>query len=115
MSDYVTVAVATAVPRITDQSNSLNQVALYASAFFMTLASFQCSWGKSYKYLPLKRSFLMSILIFELGSLACGASKIRDIRMLITRMATGVAKNSKTFIAGRAITGIGGAGVIGGV
>ncbi|KAL2050628.1 hypothetical protein ABVK25_009136 [Lepraria finkii] len=90
--------VATAVPRITDQFNSLDQVGWYASAFFMTLASFQSSWGKAYKYLPLKWSFLMSVLIFELGSLACG-----------------VAKNSETLIAGRAITGLGGAGVIGGV
>lgn len=81
----------------------------------MTLASFQSAWGKAYKYLPLKWSFLVSILIFELGSLACGTSKIRDIGMLMTHMATGVAKNSETLIAGRAITGVGGAGVIGGV
>ncbi len=60
--------VATAVPRITDQFNSLDQVGWYASAFFMTLASFQSSLGKAYKYLPLKWSFLMSVLIFELGA-----------------------------------------------
>ena len=81
----------------------------------MTLASFQSSWGKAYKYLPLKWSFLASILIFELGSLACGKSKIRHIGIIMTQMATGVAKNSETLIAGRAITGMGGAGVIGGV
>ena len=57
----------------------------------------------------------MSVLIFELGSLACGTFKVYDMGMLITHMATGVAKNSETLIAGRAITGLGGAGVIGGV
>lgn len=57
----------------------------------------------------------MSVLIFELGSLACGTSKIRAIGMRITHMATGVAQNSETLIAGRAITGMGGAGVVGGV
>lgn len=81
----------------------------------MTLAAFQSSWGKAYKYFPLKWSFLMSVLIFELGSLACGTFKIHVMGMLITHMATGVAKNSETLIAGRAITGMGGAGVIGGV
>ncbi|KAI4242031.1 MAG: hypothetical protein L6R40_004258 [Gallowayella cf. fulva] len=90
--------VATAIPRITDEFHSLDQVGWYASAFLMTLASFQSSWGKAYKYLPLKWSFLASVLIFELGSLACA-----------------VAKNSTTLIAGRAITGVGGAGVLGGV
>ena len=106
---------ATAVPRITEEFHSLDQVGWYASAFFMTLASFQSSWGKAYKYLPLKWSFLMSVLIFEIGSLACGTFKIYNMGMLITHMATAVAKNSETLIAGRAITGLGGAGVIGGV
>lgn len=29
-------------------------------------------WGKAYKYFPLKISFLLSILLFEIGSLICG-------------------------------------------
>ncbi len=66
--------VATAVSRITDEFHGLNQVGWYASAFYMTLASFQSSWGKAYKYLPLKWTFLASVLIFELGSLICGTS-----------------------------------------
>ncbi|KAL8890820.1 MAG: hypothetical protein Q9215_002046 [Flavoplaca cf. flavocitrina] len=90
--------VATAIPRITDEFHSLDQVGWYASAFLMTLASFQSSWGKAYKYLPLKWSFLASVLIFEIGSLICA-----------------IAENSTTLIAGRAVTGIGGAGVLGGV
>lgn len=63
----------------------------------MTLASFQSTWGKAYKYFPLKASFLVSIFIFELGSLICA-----------------VANSSTTLIVGRAIAGAGGAGIASG-
>lgn len=89
--------VATAIPRITDEFHSLDQVGWYGSAFFLTIASFQSTWGKVYKYFPLKSSFLISILIFEIGSLVCG-----------------VAKSSTTLIVGRAIAGAGGAGIASG-
>ena len=89
--------VATAIPRITDEFHSLNDVGWYGSAFFLTLASFQSTWGKAYKYFPLKPAFLLSIGIFELGSLICG-----------------VAQNSVTLIVGRAIAGLGGAGIASG-
>lgn len=41
--------VATAIPRITDQFQSLNDVGWYGSAFFLTVAAFQSTWGKAYK------------------------------------------------------------------
>ena len=86
--------VATAIPKITDQFKSLDQVGWYGSAFFLTLGAFQSTWGKAYKYFPLKLSFLISIAIFEVGSLICA-----------------VANNSTTLIVGRAIAGAGGAGI----
>lgn len=89
--------VATAIPRITDQFHSLDQVGWYGSAFFLTLASFQSTWGKAYKYFPLKPSYLLSIFIFELGSLICAVSN-----------------SSTTLIIGRAIAGAGGAGIASG-
>lgn len=89
--------VATAIPAITDEFHSLNQVGWYGSAFFLTLGAFQSTWGKAYKYFPLKSSFLIAIGLFELGSLICG-----------------VAQNSTTLIIGRAIAGIGGAGIASG-
>ncbi|KAL8948042.1 MAG: hypothetical protein Q9222_005734 [Ikaeria aurantiellina] len=89
--------VATAIPKITDQFHSLDQVGWYGSAFFLTLAAFQSTWGKVYKYFPLKISFLLSIFIFEVGSLLCG-----------------VAPESTTLIIGRAIAGAGGAGIASG-
>lgn len=89
--------VATAIPRITDEFHSLDQVGWYGSAFFLTVGAFQSTWGKAYKYFPLKVTFLVSIAIFELGSLLCG-----------------VAQNSITLIVGRAIAGLGGAGIASG-
>ncbi|EJU00927.1 MFS multidrug transporter [Dacryopinax primogenitus] len=90
--------VATAIPRITDEFHSLDDVGWYGSAFFLTLASFQSTWGKAFKYFSLKYGVLLSIAIFELGSLICA-----------------VAPNSVTLIIGRAIAGLGAAGIASGV
>src|SRR6202000_3259223 len=54
-------------------------------------------WGKAYKYFPLKATLLISTFIFELGSLI-----------------SGVAQTSITLIVGRAIAGVGGAGIAAG-
>jgi hypothetical protein len=71
-ADIAETIVATAIPRITDQFHSLDQIGWYGSAFFLTLASFQSSWGKKYKFFPIKVTFMVAIAIFELGSLICG-------------------------------------------
>ena len=85
---------ATAIPKITDEFHGLSEVAWYGSAFFLTVGGFQSTWGKAYKYFSLKYMYLLSIIIFELGSLICG-----------------VAPNSKALIVGRAIAGLGAAGI----
>ena len=54
-------------------------------------------FGKLYKTFPTKTMFLISLTIFELGSAICG-----------------VAPSSVSFIVGRAISGLGAAGVIAG-
>ncbi|KAL2834781.1 MFS general substrate transporter [Aspergillus pseudoustus] len=90
--------VATAIPKITDQFHSLDDASWYGSAFLMTTGGFQSTWGKIYKYFPLKISFLGAVFIFEVGSLICG-----------------VAPNSVALIVGRAIAGIGAAGIGSGV
>jgi MFS family permease len=89
--------IATAIPKITKDLHSLEDVGWYGSAFLLTVATTQSFWGKLYKYFDLKTIFLTSIMIFEAGSLVCG-----------------LARNSDTLIVGRAITGIGAAGVISG-
>lgn len=63
----------------------------------MTTATLQPLWGKAYKFFPSKPVYLLSILIFEIGSLICA-----------------VAPTSAALIIGRAIAGVGGAGVTSG-
>jgi MFS family permease len=60
----------------------------------MTFGGFQSTWGKFYKYFSLKIYFMAAIAIFELGSLICG-----------------VAPGPTALIVGRAIAGVGGAGI----
>lgn len=86
--------VGTAIPKITDEFDGLNMVSWYGSVYFMTFGGFQPASGKFFKYFPLKLSFLGAIFIFMVGSLICA-----------------VAPNSTTFVVGRAIAGVGAAGV----
>lgn len=74
--------VATAIPRITDEFQSLEDVGWYGSAFFLTLAAFQSTWGKAYKYFDLKWAFLVSVAIFEVGSLICGMRYHKPLLLL---------------------------------
>jgi MFS family permease len=66
-------------------------------AYLLTTAAFQLIFGKLYTLFPIKLVFLGAIALFELGSLICG-----------------VAPNSVALIVGRAIAGIGSAGVFSG-
>ena len=84
---------ATAIPKITNQFRSLNDVGWYSSSYAVSNAAFQTAWGKAYKHFPMKRVFIVAVLLFETGNLVCGA-----------------AQNSATLIAGRLIAGCGGAG-----
>ena len=86
--------VATAIPKITSEFHGLDDVAWYSAAFFMTIGGFQSAWGKAYKFFPLKVTFLFSVFVFELGSLICG-----------------VAPSSTALIVGRAVAGLGAAGI----
>jgi predicted MFS family arabinose efflux permease len=88
---------ATAIPQITAELHSLEDVGWYGSAFLLTIGTTQSFWGKLYKYFDLKAVFLASIVVFEVGSLVCG-----------------VARSSTVLIVGRAVTGLGAAGVISG-
>ncbi|KAI1338664.1 putative efflux pump [Xylariaceae sp. FL0016] len=89
--------IATAIPKITDAFNSLPDVGWYGSAYLLTTAALQLLFGKFYSFLSLKWVYLVAIGIFELGSLICG-----------------VAQNSVTLIIGRAIAGLGSAGIFSG-
>jgi hypothetical protein len=93
-----TTILATAVPYITDEFNTIQDVSWYASAIMLVAAAFQSTWGKIFKYFPKKWTFLFSLFLFEIGSLICA-----------------LAPNSVTLIVGRAIAGLGASGVTAGV
>lgn len=85
------------MPTITDQFHSLGDVGWYGSSYLITSCAFQLLFGKIYTFYSPKWVFLSAIGLFEIGSVVCGA-----------------APNSKSFIVGRAIAGLGSAGVFSG-
>ncbi|KAB8239286.1 major facilitator superfamily domain-containing protein [Aspergillus alliaceus] len=89
--------IATAIPRITDTFHSLGDIGWYGSAYLLTCCSFQLVFGRIYTFYSPKWVFLSAILLFEVGSVICGA-----------------APSSTAFIVGRAIAGIGSSGLVSG-
>jgi len=89
--------IGTAIPTITNEFNSLDDVGWYASAYLLTMCGSQLLMGRIYTFFNMKYTFLANIIIFELGSALCGA-----------------APTSTAFIVGRAIAGIGSAGIFSG-
>lgn len=121
--------IGVAIPKITDQFKSIQDIAWYGSAYFLTSTALQPSYGRIYKvfsvrspvprphnssstaphfsyserishlqnFVQVKWAFLVAIVIFEIGSLICA-----------------VAPSSTVLIVGRAIAGIGVAGIFSG-
>ncbi|TKA29608.1 hypothetical protein B0A54_14898 [Friedmanniomyces endolithicus] len=89
--------IATAIPKITDEFHSLNNIGWYGSAFMLTTCGFQVLLGRVYTFYSPKYIFMIMILVFELGSAVCGS-----------------APNSIAVIIGRAIQGVGSAGIVSG-
>ncbi|KAL3436162.1 major facilitator superfamily domain-containing protein [Aspergillus tetrazonus] len=85
---------STAIPKITAEFNSLHDMAWYVSAYNLTISSFSLVYGKIYSLYRVKWVYLTTLFFFEAGSLVCGA-----------------APSSLALIIGRAIAGVGGAGV----
>lgn len=106
-SEQDKIIIAPALPKITDRFHSLNDIGWYGSAYMLTLCAFQLFWGRVYtlsstvcllKPFDSPKSILLSaITVFEIGSAICGA-----------------ATSSSMFIVGRAIAGIGSAGMMNG-
>ncbi|KAK4133710.1 hypothetical protein BT67DRAFT_404167 [Trichocladium antarcticum] len=92
-----TSIIATAIPRITDEFHSLNDVGWYISIYQLASAALQPLTGKIYQKLSTKISFLAFFAVFEIGSLICG-----------------LATSSTMLIVGRAIAGIGSAALLNG-
>ncbi|KAL2391895.1 MFS-type efflux pump MFS1 [Exophiala dermatitidis] len=85
---------STAIPRIVDEFKALDRVSWYGSAYLLTNCSFQLVFGAMYSSFSIKGVLLSAILIFEVGSAVCGS-----------------AQGSVALIVGRAIAGVGAAGI----
>lgn len=91
-----TIVVA-AVPRITDDFNSLDDIGWYGAAYQLGSAVFQPLTGKIYMKFKPQWTFLSFFFVFEIGSLICG-----------------VANSSAMLIVGRVIAGLGTSGILNG-
>lgn len=89
---------ATALPAITNDFHAIADLGWYSSAYRLTACSSQFLYGKLYKIYPIKTLFLLSTLIFLMGSIICAT-----------------APSSFVFILGRAVTGVASAGIITGI
>ncbi|KAM7206520.1 putative MFS aflatoxin efflux pump [Naviculisporaceae sp. PSN 640] len=90
--------ITTAIPQITNEFHSVTDIGWYGAAYLLTNCAFMLLMGKIYTFWSVKLVLLSSILLFEVGSTVCGA-----------------APNSTAFIIGRAIAGLGSAGIMAGV
>ena len=89
--------VATAVPSITDEFHTITDIGWYIAAYRLTSCAFQFMFGKMYTVFSIKWVFIFALVIFEAGSLLCAT-----------------APSSPMFVLGRAVSGLGCAGVIAG-
>ncbi|KAJ9260816.1 hypothetical protein DTO195F2_4429 [Paecilomyces variotii] len=89
--------VSTAIPQITSHFKSLDDIGWYGSAYLVSTCCLQPLAGKFYTHFPIKQTYITFSVIFFIGSVICGS-----------------ATSSKMLIAGRAIQGIGGAGLLNG-
>lgn len=83
-----------AIPAITNQFNSIDDIGWYGSAYMLTSCGFILLYGRIYTFFPTKPVFLSGIFLFEIGSAICGA-----------------AQSSMMLIIGRAVAGLGSSGV----
>ncbi|ETS78422.1 hypothetical protein PFICI_10484 [Pestalotiopsis fici W106-1] len=90
--------VATTVPSITDHFHTVADIGWYNSAFRLCSCAFQFVFGRLYKVFSVKLTFMLANTILLVGSILCST-----------------AVTSTMFIIGRAVSGIGFAGIIGGV
>lgn len=89
--------IATALPSITGQFHTSRDVGWYSSAFRLCLCAFQFVFGKAYGLFSVKRVFLIAN-----GIAICGA------------LLSGSARSSMMLVVGRAVAGVGAAGLFSG-
>ncbi|KAI1650071.1 MFS general substrate transporter [Daldinia loculata] len=87
--------ITTAIPFITAEFKSTADIGWYGSSYLLTACAFQPVFGRVFTLFNVKWSYLLSMLVFEIGSII-----------------SGFAPSSATLIIGRAIAGLGSAGIL---
>ncbi|KAI1100595.1 MFS general substrate transporter [Jackrogersella minutella] len=89
--------IAPALGAITGEYGSVKDIGWYGSSYLLTSTAFQPVYGKVYRIFDIKYAFLGAVAVFEAGSLVSAA-----------------APDSTVFIVGRAVAGMGSAGLFSG-
>lgn len=89
--------IAPALGAITGEYGSVKDIGWYGSAYLLTSTALQPLYGKVYRTFDVKLAFLGAVALFELGSLV-----------------SAVAPSSAAFVVGRAVAGMGSAGLFSG-
>lgn len=89
--------IAPALGAITSEFASVKDIGWYGSAYLLTTTALQPLYGKLYNSFSIKIIYLLAIAVFEVGSLVCAT-----------------APSSTAFIVGRAVAGMGTAGLFSG-
>jgi len=86
-----------ALGAITTEFNSMKDIGWYGASYLLTMTAMQPIYGKGDRLFDIKITYLLAVGLFELGSLV-----------------SAVAPTSTAFIVGRAIAGLGTAGIFSG-
>lgn len=89
--------IAPALGTITNDFKSVKDIGWYGASYLLTTTALQPMYGTIFKLFNVKLAYLTAVFIFEIGSLI-----------------SAVAPSSTTFIVGRAVAGIGTAGLFSG-
>ncbi|KAF2235510.1 MFS general substrate transporter [Viridothelium virens] len=87
--------VGVAIPKISTEFDALQDISWYGSAYLLTITAFQPMLGTFYRFFAVEKTYKGSIVVFEIGTTICAA-----------------AVSSEMFIVGRAIAGLGAAGIL---
>ncbi|KAL2153675.1 hypothetical protein VTH82DRAFT_4830 [Thermothelomyces myriococcoides] len=91
------IMISTIVPSLTNYFHTINDVSWYETAYAVSVCVCIPLMGKIYTIFPNKHAYLLFLLVFEMGSIVCA-----------------LARRSYAFIIGRAVNGIGSAGLLSG-
>ncbi|KAJ5630789.1 uncharacterized protein N7484_010889 [Penicillium longicatenatum] len=97
LAGYDSTCVGTLGPTISDEFNSLNDVSWYGIAYSLASCATILSYGKFYSFYSARIVFASALAVFVIGSIICAT-----------------AQSSIAFIVGRAVAGLGNAGIFSG-